>query len=156
MLYTQSFTLKSMCSIIYANIAAGISEIFQVHIFTVLFIIKSNYYVLRTNVQLPLVSQNYANCLVDMKKKTTFILMISRSRYCESTEIWCSPKPFRSWRPVSMETSQISRKYYSAQVCAQAQVHLLFPHYYKPMGRIFDMTGKRSGFACSPRHRIKG
>ena len=44
-----------------------------------------------------------------------------------------------------MEISKVRRRYYSAQVCAQTQVHSLFPNSHSPMGRQFDTTGARSG-----------
>lgn len=59
---------------------------------------------------------------------------------------------FRSRRPVSTKTSQLRRRYYTAQVCAQIQVYSLFPHSlthllphsHNPLGRLSDATVDRS------------
>lgn len=42
-----------------------------------------------------------------------------------------------------MKTSQERRRYYSARVCAQTQVHCFFSHAHSPIVRQSDTTGER-------------
>ena len=84
-----------------------------------------------------------------MRLLKRFVLMICRyTPISRSISILInnnSPGRFRSRRLFSMETSQVRRRCYSAQVCAQTQMHSLFLRFHRSMGLQSDTTGKRSG-----------